>query len=38
MPNDYVLSCAEDAQGKLWLATENGLSRFDPEKNNFQEL
>ncbi|HEX2628554.1 MAG TPA: two-component regulator propeller domain-containing protein, partial [Chitinophagaceae bacterium] len=31
MPNDYVLSCVEDTQGKLWIATENGLSRFDPE-------
>jgi signal transduction histidine kinase/ligand-binding sensor domain-containing protein/DNA-binding response OmpR family regulator len=36
MPNDYVLSCAEDAHGKLWLATENGLSRFDPDKIAFR--
>jgi signal transduction histidine kinase/DNA-binding response OmpR family regulator len=36
MPNDYVLSAAEDAQGNLWLATENGLSRFDPEKMIFR--
>jgi signal transduction histidine kinase/ligand-binding sensor domain-containing protein/AraC-like DNA-binding protein/AmiR/NasT family two-component response regulator len=31
LPNDYVLSCAEDVQGNVWLATENGLSRFDAE-------
>jgi signal transduction histidine kinase/ligand-binding sensor domain-containing protein/DNA-binding response OmpR family regulator len=38
MPNDYVLSCAEDAQGNLWLATENGLSRFDAEKITFRNF
>jgi signal transduction histidine kinase/ligand-binding sensor domain-containing protein/DNA-binding response OmpR family regulator len=36
MPNDYVLSCAEDAQGNLWLATENGLSRFDAAHTLFR--
>jgi signal transduction histidine kinase/ligand-binding sensor domain-containing protein/DNA-binding response OmpR family regulator len=36
MPNDYVLSCAEDKQGKLWIATENGLSKFDPEHGSFR--
>lgn len=36
MPNDYVLSCAEDVQGNLWLATENGLARFDPNKATFR--
>jgi signal transduction histidine kinase/ligand-binding sensor domain-containing protein/DNA-binding response OmpR family regulator len=36
MPNDYVLSAAEDAQGNLWLATENGLSRFNPKKMIFR--
>jgi signal transduction histidine kinase/ligand-binding sensor domain-containing protein/AraC-like DNA-binding protein len=36
MPNDYVLSCAEDVQGNLWLATENGLARFDPVKRTFR--
>ncbi|WP_165759060.1 hybrid sensor histidine kinase/response regulator transcription factor [Niastella yeongjuensis] len=38
MPNDYVLSCAEDAQGNLWLATENGLSRFDAEQLIFRNF
>jgi signal transduction histidine kinase/DNA-binding response OmpR family regulator len=36
MPNDYVLSCAEDKQGNLWIATENGLSKFNPEKKVFR--
>lgn len=31
MPNDYVLSCTEDPDGNFWLATENGLSKFNPE-------
>ncbi len=29
LPSDYLLSCAEDKAGGLWLATQNGLSRFD---------
>lgn len=36
MPNDYVLSCAEDVSGNLWLATENGLSKFNAENNTFR--
>lgn len=36
MPNDYVLSCAEDKQGNLWIATENGLSKFNPETEVFR--
>ncbi|MES2777362.1 MAG: two-component regulator propeller domain-containing protein [Bacteroidota bacterium] len=36
MPNDYVLSCAEDRQGNLWLATENGLSKFNPDNSQFR--
>jgi signal transduction histidine kinase/ligand-binding sensor domain-containing protein/CheY-like chemotaxis protein/AraC-like DNA-binding protein len=36
MPNDYVLGCAEDQQGNLWIATENGLCRFDPENESFR--
>jgi signal transduction histidine kinase/ligand-binding sensor domain-containing protein len=31
MPNDYILGCAEDKTGDLWLSTENGIVRFDPE-------
>lgn len=36
LPNDYILSCTEDRQGNLWLATENGLSKFNPENNTFR--
>ncbi len=36
LPNDYVLSCSGDKQGDLWIATENVLSRFNPEKNIFR--
>src|SRR6185312_6258827 len=31
MPNDYVLACAEDKNGNFWLATENGIARFNPK-------
>jgi signal transduction histidine kinase/ligand-binding sensor domain-containing protein/DNA-binding response OmpR family regulator len=36
LPNDYILSCAEDKEGDLWIATENGLSEFKPETGVFK--
>ncbi len=36
LPNDYVLSCTGDRQGNLWIATENVLSKFNPEKTTFR--
>ncbi|GAA4749821.1 two-component regulator propeller domain-containing protein [Flavisolibacter ginsenosidimutans] len=36
LPNDYALSCAEDKSGNLWIATENGLSKFNPEAKTFR--
>lgn len=36
MPNNYVLSCTEDRQGNLWLATENGLTKMDPDTETFR--
>jgi len=36
LPNDYVLSCIEDQQNHLWLATENGLSCFTPSTGKFK--
>lgn len=38
LPNDYVLSCAGDKNGNLWIATENVLSRFNPERNIFRNF
>ncbi len=36
LPNDYILSCTADDHGVLWLATENGLSRFEPSRGRFK--
>lgn len=36
MPNDYVLSCVEDRKGGLWIATENGLTKFNPQSGLFR--
>ncbi|TXK37685.1 response regulator [Pontibacter qinzhouensis] len=36
LPNDYLLSAVEDDSGKLWLVSENGISRFDPETEQFR--
>jgi signal transduction histidine kinase/ligand-binding sensor domain-containing protein/CheY-like chemotaxis protein/AraC-like DNA-binding protein len=38
MPNNYVLGCAEDQLGNLWIATENGLSRFNPDNESFRNF
>jgi ligand-binding sensor domain-containing protein/signal transduction histidine kinase/DNA-binding response OmpR family regulator len=34
----YILSIYTDKKGMLWLATENGLYRFDPVKKEFVDL
>jgi signal transduction histidine kinase/DNA-binding NarL/FixJ family response regulator len=36
LPNDYLLSCTEDKAHHLWVATQSGLSRFDPGTGRFQ--
>jgi len=36
LPSDYIVSIVEDNSGYLWLATENGLSKFDPENSVFR--
>lgn len=38
MPSDYLLSCIEDGAGFLWIATQNGLSRFNLLKGTFQNF
>lgn len=36
LPNDFLLSCTEDAQHRLWIATQTGLARYDPVKKTFR--
>ena len=36
LPGDIGLSVLEDQDGKLWISTENNLSRFDPELETFE--
>ncbi|UYQ92089.1 response regulator [Chitinophaga horti] len=36
LPNSNVLGLLEDAQHLLWISTDNGLVKFDPDKNTFQ--
>ncbi|MES2279050.1 MAG: two-component regulator propeller domain-containing protein [Bacteroidota bacterium] len=36
LPNDYLLSCTEDLNHHLWVATQSGISRFDPSAERFQ--
>ena len=35
LPNNTVYGILEDRQGRLWLSTNRGLSRFDPETGEF---
>lgn len=38
LPSDFLLSCAEDDQRNLWIATQNGISKFsttDKKHQNF---
>ena len=34
--NNMVQSIVEDFAGKLWIATEYGISKFDPEVHSFK--
>ena len=36
LPNDYLLSCMQDQQQNLWIATQTGLSKFDLQKKVFR--
>jgi len=36
--NDLVLTLTEDSEHKLWIGTNSGLCRFDPEKGFFKRF
>lgn len=38
LPGDFILSGVEDNESNLWLATENGISKFFPRKKKFQNF
>ncbi len=38
LPNDIVLNIIDDDNGNLWMATENGLSKFNLKQNTFRNF
>lgn len=36
LPSDYILSIIEDKAHHLWLGTENGISKLNPEQERFR--
>lgn len=36
LPSDFLLSCIEDRNHNLWIATQNGLSKMSANRKNFQ--
>lgn len=36
LPSDYILSMVEDNAHNLWLATENGIAKLNPEQEKFR--
>jgi len=36
--NNVVYRMEEDHSGKLWISTDNGLARFDPDNDEFKNL
>jgi signal transduction histidine kinase/ligand-binding sensor domain-containing protein len=38
LPSDFVYGILEDQRANLWLSTNNGLSRFDPQTETFKNF
>ncbi len=36
LPSDVILTLVEDNTGKLWIASEGNITKFDPDKNSFE--
>ncbi len=36
LPSNTIVSILEDRKGFIWMGTRNGVSKFDPSKNIFQ--
>ena len=36
LPSDVLLSIREDGKNNLWISTENGISKFVPEMERFE--
>ncbi len=38
LPNNTIYGILEDRRGFLWISTNNGLSRFDPDNETFENF
>ncbi len=38
LPSDITLAMLEDEFGKIWISSENNLTKFDPEKGIFENF
>jgi signal transduction histidine kinase/ligand-binding sensor domain-containing protein len=38
LPDNTINSIVEDRNGYLWISTNNGISRFDPQKGTFKNM
>lgn len=38
LPSDILMSISEDKHGHLWIGTENGLSKFSPKEERFENF